>query len=222
MGIRMGVAIAKQFLPILGKPLVWHTIKVFENCPAVDNVTLVLPPDMVKMGQEQLQSPGEFRKLSRIVPGGETRQESVGNGLQAIPETSGIVVVHDGVRPLVDEQTIIETIEQAKQKGAAIVAIPANNTLKQVSAHRYIIRTIERTPIWHAQTPQAFRVELLRKAFAEARKDNFQGTDEASLVERLGEPVYVVNGDPRNIKVTTPADLRLVETLLKERYEAGR
>lgn len=222
IGMRMGTAIAKQFLPVLGKPLIWHTIKVFENCSTIDNIILVLPPDMVSVGKELFQSSGEFQKLWDVVAGGKSRPESVNNGLRAIPEKCQIVVVHDGVRPLVDERTIKQTIEQAKEKGAAIAAIPASDTLKQVSADGLIFKTIERALIWQAQTPQSFRTELLRRAFAEAQKDRFQSTDEASLVERLGEPVYIVRGHPTNIKVTTPGDLKLVETLLKDRYENNR
>ncbi|MDQ7836941.1 MAG: 2-C-methyl-D-erythritol 4-phosphate cytidylyltransferase [Thermodesulfobacteriota bacterium] len=217
-GVRIGAPVAKQFLPVLGKPLLWHTIKVFENCPGIDNIILVLPPDMVKIGRELFQTKGEFKKLWKVVAGGKTRQQSVSNGLRAIPEKYKIVVVHDGVRPLVNEDTIKEVIELAKEKGAAIAAMPANDTLKQVSADGCIIRTVERSLIWQAQTPQAFRAELLRRAFTEAQKDNFYGTDEASLVERLEEPVYIIKGASTNIKVTTPADLKLVEILLRYRY----
>ncbi|MDD5451684.1 MAG: 2-C-methyl-D-erythritol 4-phosphate cytidylyltransferase [Desulfovibrionales bacterium] len=217
-GVRIGATVAKQFLPVLGKSLLWHTIKVFENCPGIDNIILVLPPDMVKIGRELFQTKGEFKKLWKVVAGGKTRQQSVSNGLRAIPEKYKIVVVHDGVRPLVNEDTIKEVIELAKEKGAAIAAMPANDTLKQVSADGRILRTVERSLIWQAQTPQAFRVELLRRAFTEAQKDNFYGTDEASLVERLEAPVYIIKGASTNIKVTTPADLKLVEILLRYRY----
>lgn len=218
-GRRMGKAVAKQFLPVLGKPLIWHTIKVFENCSAVDDIILVLPADMLEVGKKQLQEPGEFKKLSGLVAGGKTRQDSVNNGLRAIPQKSRIVVVHDGVRPLIQESIISKTIEYAKEKGAAITAIPASDTLKQISTEGHIAKTVERAAIWQAQTPQAFRVELLKKAFAEAERDHFQGTDEAVLVERIAEPVYVVEGSPMNIKVTTPSDLKLVEILLRDRYE---
>ncbi|MEW6327137.1 MAG: 2-C-methyl-D-erythritol 4-phosphate cytidylyltransferase [Thermodesulfobacteriota bacterium] len=217
-GVRIGTAVAKQFLPVLEKPLLWHTIKVFENCPGIDNIILVLPPGMVKIGRELFQTKGEFKKLWKVVAGGKTRQDSVSNGLRAIPEKYKIVVVHDAVRPLVDEDTIKEAIELAKEKGAAIAAIPANDTLKHVSPDGCIVRTVERSLIWQAQTPQVFRVKLLREAFTEAQKDNFYGTDEASLVERLGRPVYIIKGASTNIKVTTPSDLKLVEILLRDRY----
>lgn len=220
-GMRMGMPVAKQFLPILGKPLIWHTIRVFEKTPAIDDIILVLPPETLDLSREYFGNEPDFKKIRQVISGGTFRQDSVRNGLNAVAERAQIVLVHDGVRPLVDEELIVRIIECAKENGAAIAAIPATNTLKRVSGKGRILETVPRDHLWCAQTPQAFRIELLRRAFAAIEGTPFQGTDEASLVERLGDPVHVVPGARTNIKVTTPFDLRLIEILLKERYDSA-
>ncbi len=214
----MAAAGPKQFLPVLGKPLIWHTLAAFERCRAIDKIVLVLPPEMVQAGVDQFQTGGEFSKIACVVPGGKTRQESVGNGLRFVPAECRIVVVHDGVRPVVGEDIIVKTIEAAQEWGSAIAAIPVADTLKNVSDDGRISGTLERRHIWCAQTPQAFRLELLQRAYHESRTEALEATDEAALVERLGEPVYVVRGSSTNIKVTTPSDLKMVELLLREKY----
>ncbi|MFH1147334.1 MAG: 2-C-methyl-D-erythritol 4-phosphate cytidylyltransferase [Pseudomonadota bacterium] len=218
-GIRMGLPVAKQFLPVLEKPLLWHTISVFETCPVIDDIILVLPPDMVETGR--MQFPSEFKKIKAVAAGGKTRQESVRNGLAEVSGESVIVAVHDGVRPLVDHELIIRTINLAKEKGAAIPAVPAGDTLKSVSEGGLIARTLDRTGIYCAQTPQCFRLNLLKKAFSQAAQDGTFSTDEAQLLERIGEAVYISHGDPLNIKITTPSDLKIAEILLKARYDAN-
>lgn len=218
-GLRMGLPVPKQFLQLLGKPLLWHTVKVFETCPVIDEIVLVLPADMVEQGR--VQFPPEFKKIKAVVAGGDTRQESVRNGLAEVSGESLIVAVHDGVRPLIDHSLIFRTIALAKEKGAAIPAIPVGDTLKEVSKDGLIEGTLDRTGIYCAQTPQCFRLDLLIKAFSQAIEDGTFSTDEAQLLEGTGEAVYVSQGDPLNLKITTQSDLKIAEILLKERYDAS-
>jgi 2-C-methyl-D-erythritol 4-phosphate cytidylyltransferase len=159
-------------------------------------------------------------KPVHLVEGGEHRQESVGNVLDALPAESGdLVLIHDAVRPFVSQETIAGVIEQAQRYGAAIAGVPAIDTIKRVERHpegAVVEATIPREHIVQAQTPQGFRYGLLRPIFNEARAEGFQGTDEASLLERAGHPVHVVMGSARNFKITTPADLELAEFFLSQ------
>ena len=157
-----------------------------------------------------------MRKVSRVVAGGSERQESVSKGLQAINSPNAeIVVVHNAVRPFVSVSQIIEVIERAKAVGAALLALPVTDTVKEVT-DGIVARTLDRRQIYLAQTPQAFRIDLLREAHRRANKENLLATDDAALVEGLGVPVAIVEGSPQNIKITRPSDLALGEMILKE------
>lgn len=216
IGTRMGNSTPKPYLHLAGKPILAHTLGVFEKCKEVREVTLVVHPEELAYCQEKVISPYGLKKVLRLVPGGKERQDSVYNALKALKNEDDleIVLVHDGVRPFVTPEQICRVIQAARSYGAAVLGLPAQDTLKTVTAEGEIRQTLERKDIWQIQTPQAFKAALLRRAFVEAYSRNFYGTDEASLVEALKQPVVVVPGSPLNLKITTPDDLALAEAIL--------
>lgn len=213
-GQRFGHVLPKQFVNLAGWPVLAHTLAKFDQTLLVDRIVVVVPPGQEKTVRQSIVDPFGFAKVQGVVTGGSTRQESVYNGFLALDEDVELVVVHDGVRPLVRVSTIENVIETARRFGAAIAAIPVRDTLKHVQDD-IIQGTLNRHQVWQAQTPQAFNRLWLAEALAAARRDGFVATDEASLLERLGRPVHVVPGDADNIKITMPEDLVLAETLLK-------
>lgn len=212
-GVRFGGDTRKQFLSLQDKPILLHTLEAFEASPLVSGVVLVAPEsDQVFL--KELLVGTKITKVSAIVPGGPTRQDSVKNGLSALP-VCDMVLVHDGVRPLVSVDLMARTIQAAEACGAAVPGLPVRETTKQVDLQGMVVQTMDRAQLWSIQTPQAFRYEVLQRAFAQAGKDKFYGTDEAMLVERLGLPVKVVMGEPWNLKITTAEDLMIAETFLR-------
>ena len=211
-------AAPKQFLALRGVPILVHALRAFLSVRAVSGVYVsVREPEQERM-RELLSEHGLADRV-QVVSGGEYRQQSVANALAALPSGSenDIVLVHDAVRPLIDPATIERTVEAIARHGAAIVGMPAIDTIKQVERTAdgaLITATIPRELIVHAQTPQGALVPLMRRAFAEATADEFIGTDEASLLERAGVPVHVVPGSARNLKVTQPGDLEIAEFYL--------
>lgn len=205
----------KQFLALLGKPLLAHTLAAFQLCDAVTRIVLVLPREGFAARREAMES-FAGTKPTDVVPGGESRQDSVREGLSCLdPDPENLIAVHDGARPLVDSELITATIAAASEFGGAIAAIPVVETLKEVSESMAVERTVDRARYYRAQTPQCFRYGILRQAFEAARRDGFVGTDEAALVERVGATIHVVNGSERNIKVTTPEDMARAEYYLR-------
>jgi 2-C-methyl-D-erythritol 4-phosphate cytidylyltransferase len=218
-GSRAGGARAKQFREISGIPIIIHTLARFELCETVQEAVVVLPSDAC--GEFLTLAAGHgLRKVSRAVAGGETRAESVRRGLEALgPEGVEVVAVHDGVRPFVTPAEIDRTVRAAEEHGAAVLAAPAVETVKEVEDGR-VLRTLERARLWQAQTPQCFRVELLRRAYEQPGALGADVTDCSALVERLGETVRVVEGGADNIKITTPRDFAIAEALVnKFRYQ---
>lgn len=211
-GKRFGAEKPKQFLELCGKPVIVHTLAAFENCPSVDEIVLVLSADALENCQTLFL---DFTKLKTIVAGGASRAESVRSGLNAVSDKAEIVAVHDGARPLVTSEEITRTIEKAKETGAAILAAPITDTIKEIAEDK-IVGTIERTRLRRALTPQCFRVEILRRGYEAAAELNDTATDESFLVEKSGVQVSVVEGSARNIKITVPEDLILAEALLKQ------
>lgn len=208
----------KQFIELRGVPILLHSLRAFLAVPRVTGIYLaVREPDQARVSA--LLSEHSLTDRVHVVSGGDTRQESVAHALAALPSTGAddIVLVHDAVRPLIDALTINHAIDAIEKHGAAIVGTPAIDTIKQVERTAdgaLITATIPRELIVHAQTPQGAKVPLLRRAFSEADADQFVGTDEASLLERAGVPVYVVPGSSRNLKVTQPGDLEIAEFYL--------
>lgn len=214
----MGGRRAKQFLELAGIPIIIHTLRRFEQCASIHEVVVVLPqPDAAGF----LALAGKFglRKLARVVPGGETRAESVWRGLQSIrAATARIVAVHDGVRPFVTPEEISRTIEAAETGGASILVAPVVETIKEVSGP-LVLRTVERRDLRRSLTPQCFRYEILRRAYERARDLGENITDDSLLVEQMGVDVHIVEGDARNIKITRPEDIAFAEILLKQNSE---
>jgi 2-C-methyl-D-erythritol 4-phosphate cytidylyltransferase len=217
VGSRMGGPVNKHLLLLAGRPVLAHTLAAFEQCAAIDDVVLVGGQERLDV-YKYLVKDYAFSKVRMIVAGGEARQQSCENGLAAAGDAD-MVVMHDGARPLVSQQVIVESIEQATRHGAAVVAVPVKDTIKLGDANGFVAQTLERQLLWQAQTPQTIRADLLRRAQAAAR-DVFSGTDDAVLVERLGLPVKIVLGDYTNIKITTPDDLVVAEYLLRRLQEA--
>src|SRR6266576_1385280 len=212
---------SKQFKELGGIPILIHALRKFVACPEVYEIVVALRKNEIAGFRMQLekQFPEILNKRLQIVEGGEHRQDSVASALTAVAaDGDDIVLIHDGVRPFVTPEIIAEVIAAARKHGAAIAGMPAMDTVKQVerTAEGALIKaTIPRASVVMAQTPQGFRYQLLKKAFDEAAADGFLGTDEASLIERAGHPVAVVMGSPRNLKITTPADMELAEFYLK-------
>ena len=218
-GRRMQSQTPKQYLSLGGKPIIAQTLQVFEDCSAIDGIYIIVPENQMDRVQKDIVEKYHFKKVLKVVRGGRMRQYSVWNGLNAISAGCSIVVVHDGVRPLVSPQLIAQSIEAAQKNGAAVVAVLARDTVKRATAGKKI-QTLPREEIWLAQTPQTFQFPLLMKAYQKAHQEDILGTDDAFLVERLGHPVTLVPGDHSNIKITTPEDLVLAEALfLKDKKE---
>jgi 2-C-methyl-D-erythritol 4-phosphate cytidylyltransferase len=212
---------SKQFTELGGTPILIHTLRKFVANPQVIEIFVALRRDEIVGFRERLESEGKdiLRKGVEFVEGGEHRQHSVGNALATVSASPGdIVLVHDAVRPFVTNEIIDAVIRGAAKHGAAIAGMPAVDTVKQVERTAdgaVITSTVPRERVVMAQTPQGFRYEIIKKAFDEAAADGFIGTDEASLVERSGNEVAVVMGSPRNLKITTPADMELAEFYLR-------
>ena len=216
-GKRMGSAIPKQFLMLGQWPLMLHSLLVFERTPSVAEVILVVPKEeRVRTLTEVVERYG-VKKVLKVVAGGATRQESVFNGLKETADDVEIVVIHDAVRPFVTEDLIERTIEAARQDGGAIVAVPMKDTPKQVGPGGQIQRTLDRSDLWLAQTPQAFRRTMLLEAYQQAERNDLRATDDAALVERLGRKVGIVPGSWDNLKITTPEDFIIAEAILAAR-----
>lgn len=223
MGKRMGASINKQYLQLHGVPVVARTISVFERSPLIDAIYLVIPAEEIPYCREYVVDACEFSKVAAIVPGGRERQNSVMNGLRAMRGRvldDDVVLIHDGVRPMVTERMLRESIETARRHDGSLVAVPAKDTIKTV-ADGIVTGTPDRETLWQAQTPQAFRFGVIYAAHQAAETDRFTGTDDASLVERTGGRVRIVRGDYRNIKITTPEDLLLAEAFLSADKEEG-
>lgn len=191
-----------------------HTLERFEKSQLVEFITITTEASRREETEGLIAESQLLTKEWRVVSGGKERQDSVSNGLNAIPQETEIVIVHDGVRPFIETETINKSVEIARESGGCIVAIPLTDTVKRTNEENIIAETVDRNGLWRAQTPQTFRYEILMRAHTEAYANNFYGTDEASLVERIGMPVKILKGSYRNIKITTPEDLRLAEALL--------
>lgn len=200
---------AKQFVALRGRPVLEWALEAFQNHEEIDEIVLALPDE-----QEGDRYRARFAKIAGVVRGGEKRQDSVRRGFRVLDAAkTGIVLVHDGARPLVDPGLISRVIAAARASGAAVPAVPLEDTIKEVREGR-VAGTVDRSSLVRAQTPQGFLSSLLHQALEAAGRDGFTGTDEAVLMERLGIPVRWVEGDPRNIKITTPLDLKIAEALL--------
>ena len=213
-GNRMGRERSKQYLSLGGMPLLVLTLSVFEKCPLVDALIVVVPHRDVEAVRTEVLPPWNLKKLAAIVPGGKERQDSVRAGIEALDREAGLVIIHDAVRPFITVELIEKCIRAAAEEGAATVGVPVKDTVKEVAADGRVMRTCDRNLLWLTQTPQAFRRDIIENAHRAAVRDGYRGTDDTSLVERLGIAVRMIRGDYGNIKITTPEDLVIAEALL--------
>ncbi|MBI5971433.1 MAG: 2-C-methyl-D-erythritol 4-phosphate cytidylyltransferase [Deltaproteobacteria bacterium] len=220
MGTRMGSR-RKNYLKLLGIPVLAHTLAAFESAKNVESVILVAPAADMEFCRKNIVEKYRLKKVLKIIAGGKERQDSVARGLAAIEITPDIILVHDGARPLVTPELIEAVIKAAADYGGAAAAVPVKDTIKETRG-AFIKKTVPREKIWAVQTPQAFRTALLIKARAAAVKSGFTGTDESSLVERLNKKVALVPGLYENIKITTPEDLIAAKAFFEKRMGRGK
>lgn len=211
---RMGGGTNKQFLELLGKPILWYSLDAFQNCEAVNAIVVVRRPEYA---EEAIEVARGFKKVVAFTDGGAERQNSVWNGLEKCQSGTEIVAIHDGARPLVTTELIAATIQNARAHGTGIAATKVVDTIKEADDNRTILRTVDRTKLWAVQTPQTVRYDLLRRAYAKVLEQGIVVTDEAAAVEKLGEPVKLVDTPFLNLKITTPSDLAMAEALLRQR-----
>lgn len=221
-GTRLKSNISKQFLNIYDKPILAHTISIFENSSKIDAIYVSAPRNYIESCREDIIKKYCFTKVSKVIAGGSHRQASVFNVLSSIPSSTDIVLIHDGVRPLVTSDEVEATIKKLKNDNkkdpevkGVILAAPARETIKKMSGNT-IDSTIPRDTVWHAQTPQTFFYRNIMEAHTKAFKEGFIGTDDSSLIERMGWKVNVVRGRHENIKITTPVDLFLAELFMNK------
>jgi len=217
----MGGPVPKQFLSIGGQPLVVHSLRTLQASSAIDAIVLAVPQADIAYCQSDIVEAHHFTKVIKVVAGGQERQDSVRHALAVVDNQVEIVVVHDAVRPFLTEQMLEKVVAAARTNGAAIIALPVRDTVKQVGAGHVIKRTVDRRPLWLAQTPQAFRREWLQEAHRKAEAERMASTDDAFLTEWMGRPVIVVEGNGENIKVTRPEDMVIGEAILASRQATG-
>lgn len=211
-GIRMGAD--KLWLEIAGRPVIAHTWENFNDAKCVDEIILVVRDGMQKKFSK-LAEKFRFKKKFEIVVGGAERQDSVWNGLEALSPKTKIVAIQDAARPCTTEELIAATIAAARETGAAVAAQPITDTIKESADGKTISRTMDRARLWSVQTPQTFRVEIIRRAISAARQKNLIFTDDTAACELIGQPVQLVSSATPNPKVTVPGDLPFIETLLR-------
>ncbi len=220
-GTRIKSNISKQFIHIYGKPVLAHTIKSFQDCPRINEIYVTVGKDQINYCKSEIIDKYDLKKVKALIEGGETRQDSVFNAIKALPGNCRIVAVHDGVRPMITPSEIshlvnslIRSNKQDETVKGIMTASPAYETVKKLDDKNIIVETIERSLVCMAQTPQIFFYETLLDAYKKAQEDGFTGTDDSSLVERLGWKVKIVLGRHENIKITTPTDLFLAELIM--------
>jgi 2-C-methyl-D-erythritol 4-phosphate cytidylyltransferase len=217
MGKRMGKPVAKQFLQLGDKPMLAHTLLAFQCAAEVDEIIPILSREDMESCLRDIIEQYHITKVKTLVVGGKERQDSVAHGLHKLEADSSIVLVHDGVRPFVTSEMIRDIVELVKKGECVAVGVPIKDTIKEVDDNRIVRHTLERSRLWAIQTPQAFPVKVLTRAYEEASKNKIYATDDATLVERAGGTVRVVMGSYENIKITTPEDLILAEEILRRR-----
>jgi len=214
LGKRIG-DVKKPYLELAGKPMLVHTLIVFQNCPLINKIIVVAAAGDENKCLQDIVIPYKFDKVYKVVVGGDTRQESVFNGLRSLPSDTHIVLIHDCARPFVKEEMIKNTVDAAILWGAATVAIPVKDTIKEADGDNFVVKTIDRQKLWSIQTPQAFKYDLILKAHLYALENNIKVTDDASLIEEFrSHRVKLVMGTEENMKITTPGDLDIARAML--------
>lgn len=206
IGKRMNSSIPKQFIKIKEKPIVCYTIDKFENCSNIDEIIVVVNEEYIEFFKQNIVIKYGYKKITKIVKGGKERLNSVYNGINVVDEKDSIILIHDGVRPFIKEKDIVNIIKKTIKYDACVLGVKVKDTIK-VCENNIIKNTPNRDNIWIAQTPQAFKYNIIKKAYDIAIKQNKLATDDASLVEELGYNVIMIEGDYNNIKITTQEDL---------------
>jgi len=220
-GQRMRGGVKKQFIPLMGIPLLLYTLRAFEEFEGIEHIYLVLDEgDFEYCTGEIIQKYG-IKKVVKLVPGGQLRQDSVWNGLEAMEGHCDIVIVHDGVRPFVSSGILKRLMAAMRDYQAVVTAIPTHDTIKRVDAAGNVVDTLQRDALFHIQTPQGFRYDVIKEAYERASREGAEGTDDAYFVERMGIRVKVIEGSPLNLKITTPDDIALANWILQEGKLAG-
>ncbi|RBP44850.1 2-C-methyl-D-erythritol 4-phosphate cytidylyltransferase [Garciella nitratireducens] len=213
-GTRMKAGVNKQYLLLQGKPILAHTIQVFERCELIHEVIVVVGKNEKLKCLQEIIRPYGYEKVKRIVIGGDTRQQSMYNGLKAVTPHTDIVITHDGARPLIHQEILKKSIQETQIHKATIVGVPVKDTIKMINENGFVHTTPKRDLVWIVQTPQSFSYGLIIEAHERAYKESFIGTDDATLVERIGHPIKIIKGEYDNIKITTPEDLIMAEAIL--------
>lgn len=217
MSNRMGSEINKQFIWIEGKPILAHTIEKFEKCKYVDEIIIVTKEEEIDYCRKEIVKKYKFKKIKNIVRGGKERQDSIYNGILALNEKTDIVLTHDGARPFVEIKNIEDGIKGVLEFGSCVVGVPVTDTIKVVGKGNKIKNTPKRSSLWAAQTPQCFTKNILVAGYDKAIKDRYSATDDSSIVENAGYEVRMVMGNYKNIKITTPEDIIVAESLFKDK-----
>ena len=221
-GLRMGGSVPKQFLSIGGEPLIVQSLRILQAAPVIDQIIIAVPSADIEYCENEIVAQYRFTKVAKVVAGGAERQDSVRYALAQVPSDTDIVLIHDAVRPFLTQRMIDEVVAAARKEGAAIVALPMRDTVKHVRMDGMIERTVDRAPLWLAQTPQAFRRDWIETAHRKGHTEGVCATDDAFLVEWLGYSVSVVEGSGENIKVTRPEDMVIGEAILSARMKADK
>ncbi len=210
VGVRMKGAPAKPLLEVKAKPIVIYTLETLQQHPLIDEIVFIFHKDRLEEARVLVKK-HKLSKVVRVIAGGATRKDSVRNGLEVVPSRTGLVVIHDGVRPFIDEASITRVIEEARSSGAAVLGVPVKATVKRVDRRQEVDATLRRDELWEIQTPQVFERELIQKAYL--RADKTAAPDDAALVEMMGKRVKVVMGSYFNIKITTQEDMVFAEAI---------
>ena len=217
MSNRMGSKINKQFIAIDNKPILAHTIEKFEESKYIDEIIIVSKEEEVEYCRKEIVKRYSFNKVSKIIRGGKERQDSIYNGLLALNENTDIVLTHDGARPFVRKEHIEAGLKGVIEYGACVIGVPVKDTIKVIDNKEVVHHTPKRSLLWAAQTPQCFWADLLKKGYEYAMNEGIVGTDDSSLVEKMGYDIKMIMGSYDNIKITTPEDLIIADSFLKDR-----
>ena len=220
-GSRMNADINKQYLDLGGRPILAHTLQIFDESPVIDEIIMVIHRDEEELLTQRILNPYGYRKIFKIVHGGNERQESVRNGLMEVSDHTRIVLIHDGARPFITKDLIRRCVEGTEAFGAISVGVPMKETIKIITEEQFVDYTPERNNVWITQTPQAFKTEIIKKAHELAIDEKLVGTDDAMLVEKMGIRVKMVEGDYTNLKITTPEDLIAAKALLTHKIKSS-
>ena len=219
MSNRMGSKINKQFIAIDNKPILAHTLEKFDKCKYIDEIIVVSKEEEVEYCRKEIVKKYGFKKVTNIVRGGKERQDSIYNGIMALNEKTDIVLTHDGARPFIRTESIEAGISGVIEYGACVIGVPVKDTIKVIDPNKVVHHTPKRDLLWAAQTPQCFWADLLKQGYEYAIDEGIVGTDDSSLVEKIGQPIKMIMGSYDNIKITTPEDLIIADSFIKDREE---